>query len=130
MEIRAKYPTTKHEKAAEATVSFFAGLPGVESVNLTCSCARGKASRDSCVDIAVFISPNLTEECRSALEEQWNDFYKSEGVFKTLHQVGAFSHVDLEFINGEFTIPYHGWTSGPDTFELEIGNYLVYTVPL
>ncbi len=130
VKIRAKYPTTEHEKAAEATMSFFAGQPGVESVNLTCSCARGKASQDSCVDIAVLISPNLTEECRSALEERWNDFYKSEGVFHTLHQVGAFSHVDLEFITGEFTIPYHGWTSGPDAFELEIGNYLVYTVPL
>jgi len=45
---------------------------------------------------------------------------------------GKFAHVDLEFING--VIPendhYHEWMSGPDSFEIEIGNYFAYSVPL
>ena len=130
IEIHAAYPTIEHERAAVATQNFFSGRDGVEAVNLTCSCARGKASLDSCVDIAVWMAPDLTSDDRSALEQQWRDFHKSERVFQQLDEVGKFSFVDLDFVDGQFSIPPHGWTSGPDEFELEIGNYLVYTVPL
>jgi hypothetical protein len=44
--------------------------------------------------------------------------------------VGKYSHVDLEFIDGCFIPQPRGWTSVPDEFELDIGNYLVYSVPL
>ncbi|HIJ64643.1 MAG TPA: hypothetical protein HPP77_01725 [Candidatus Hydrogenedentes bacterium] len=32
--------------------------------------------------------------------------------------------------DGNFQEGYHGWCSGPDEFELEIGNLLQYSVPL
>ena len=48
------YPTPEHQHAAEAIVEFFIRVPEIEAVCLICSCARGKASRDSCLDILVY----------------------------------------------------------------------------
>ena len=130
MAINPKYPTIEHEQAAEAIVHFFAASPVVEAVTLICSCARGKASRDSCLDMAVLVRPEVFANEREGLEEWWNSFYKRADVFKKLQQVGKYSHVDLEFFDGCFAPVSRGWTSGADEFELEIGNYLVYSVPL
>jgi hypothetical protein len=68
-----------------------------------------QAARDSCLDFLVLLRPE---------------------VFRALLQVGKYSHVDLDFIDGRFVPKPRGWTSGPDEFELEIGNTLVYAVPL
>jgi hypothetical protein len=130
MVLNPKYPTIEHERAAGTVVHFFSASPVVEAVTLTCSCARGKASRDSCLDMAVLVRPEIFATVRERLEAQWDEFYRQEDVFKKLPQVGKYSHVDLEFFDGCFVPPSHGWTSGTDGFELEIGNHLVYSVPL
>jgi len=127
--IKAKYPSIEHENAAQALVDFFAGQD-VDAVILTCSCARGKASRGSCLDIAILMSPEKFAAHKNELERRWDEFYESEAVFESLHRLGKFSHVDLEFTDGRFEPQQRGWTSGPDNFELEIGNTVAYTVPL
>ncbi len=53
------YPTPQHERSAAAIVDFFSRQPAVSTVLLTCSCARGRASRDPCLDIAVLLLPGL-----------------------------------------------------------------------
>lgn len=47
------YPTPEHERASRAAASYFAGHPGVDAVLLVGSCARGKASPDSCLDLSL-----------------------------------------------------------------------------
>ena len=47
------YPTPEHQHAAEMVVDFFAAVPEIESICLICSCARGKTSRDSRLDIGL-----------------------------------------------------------------------------
>jgi hypothetical protein len=64
------------------------------------------------------------------MEQEWNQYHKREILFRELEKLGKYSHVDLEFLTGRFKIPYHGWTSGADEFELGIGNLLVYSVSL
>lgn len=125
--MEAKYPTQEHEAAAEAAVSFFAARPETQAVLLTCSCARGKATKDSCLDISLLVLPDAD---KAYIKRAWNSLCESEAVFKDMIQVGKYSHVDLDITDGCFTPGYHGWTSGPDSFELEIGNTLVYSVPL
>ncbi len=129
LNITAKYPTAEHEKASQAVVSFFSGLSDIDTVILYGSCARGTASRDSCLDFMILVPPDVLST-KKDLENQWNSFYQTEPVFKRLHAVGEYSHVDLDFIDGQFTPQPRHWTSGPDEFELEIGNTLVYSVPL
>lgn len=130
MQINATYPTIEHERAAEAIVNFFSVYDKADAVILTGSCARAKATRDSCLDIAILVLPEVLSTEKVVLEKRWSDFYETEKVFKTLRQVGKYSHVDLDFIDGCFVPHPRGWTSGPDEFELEIGNYIVYSVPL
>ncbi len=130
MRIAAKYPSEEHERASKTIASFFSAFPDVEAVILTGSCARGKATRDSCLDIAVLVPSKVLSTKKAVLEKQWCKFYEKEAVFKKLRKVGKYSHVDLEFIDGCFAPKPRGWTSGPDEFELEIGNTLVYSAPL
>lgn len=94
------------------------------------SCARGKASSDSCLDLLVLVRPKNLAHQRRDLETLWNKRYTSAQVFQDLLAVGSFSQVDLEFIDGTFTEPHHGWTTGADSFEVEIGNTLAYSLPL
>lgn len=128
--MKEKYPSTGHETASMEIVDFFSRKEGVEAVILYGSCARGKASKDSCLDILVLVTPEKYPSVQRELEEQWKDFHESEEVFKILLQVGRYSHVDLNFIDGQFQPQPRDWTSGPDEFELEIGNALVHSVPL
>ena len=130
MVLNPKYPTIEHERASESIVHFFSASPVVEAVTLICSCARGKASRDSCLDMAVLVRPESFTTERESLEKQWGKFYGQEDVFRKLQGVGKYSHVDLEFFDGCFAPASRDWTSGADGFELEIGNHLVYSVPL
>jgi predicted nucleotidyltransferase len=130
MQLTPAYPTLQHEQAAQRVVEFFSRQPDVDAVLLTCSCARGRASRDSCLDICILISDELPASRRRELEHTWEHFDQAEPVLAALRQVGKYSQVDLEFSNGCFVPGYHGWTSGPDEFELAIGNTLVYSVPL
>ncbi len=127
---QAAYPSPQHEQAAHTITRFFSEQPGVEAVLLTCSCARGKASRDSCLDIAILVPPDDLSPRQAELRQGWNDFYHTEPVFEALRQVGKYSQVDLDFVDGCFAPGEHGWTSGPDEFELQIGNLLAYSVAL
>jgi hypothetical protein len=126
------YPTPQHERSAAAIVDFFSHQPAVSAVLLTCSCARGKASRESCLDITVLVPPDLPTPERAGLEQAWEQLYQSEPVFAEQRQVGRFSQVDLKFHTGQFDPAqyYHGWTSGADAFELEVGNLVAYSFPL
>ena len=124
------YPTSLHAEAAEGVCAFFSARPDVEAVLLVGSTARGRASRDSCLDIAVLLRPSVLAAHRDDLTGSWSEYCESSDAIKSLRTAGAFSQVDLELIDGRFTPGLHTWTSGPDEFELEIGNYLVYSVPL
>ncbi len=130
MEIGARYPTFEHEQASRTVVDFFSKVPEVEDIVLTGSCARGKATNDSCLDIMVLLPQKALSRKRTVLKRHWNDFYEKDIVFDHLRRVGEYSHVDLDFVDGCFMPKPRDWTSGPDDFELEIGNTLVYSVPL
>jgi predicted nucleotidyltransferase len=130
MKIEASYPTFEHRRASEEIINFFSGWSEVEAVMLTGSCTHGGATRDSCLDITVIVPTEILSSKNEELEAHWKEFYESEEVFKRLLGVGAFSHVDMIFTDGCFKPQPRGFTSGPDEFELEIGNTLVYSVPL
>ena len=128
--ITNRYPTPEHQRATEIVVDFLAAVPDIESICLICSCARGKASRDSCLDILVLGRPETMSTAQTDIQKIWDEFYTTAPVFQKLAAVGKYAHVDLEFSDGHFAPTEHSWVGGPDEFELVIGNYLVYSVPL
>ncbi len=117
-----------HEAAAKTIVFYFANHSEVEAILLTGSCARiGQATKDSCVDISIVLKPSIIDKKKHNLYFHWDNFYNKEKVFTELKNSGHYSHVDLEIIDCEFSPGSHGYTDGPDSFELEIGNTLVYS---
>jgi hypothetical protein len=102
----------------------------MEAVLLVNSCARGKATPESCLDIAVLVAPDVFAREQVALERLWQDFYTHHVVFAQLKQAGRFAVVHFDYMDGNFTPTVWDDGGGPDGFELEIGNQLVYSVPL
>ena len=127
---RLRYPTPQHAQAAATVTEFFADFPQVAAVLQTGSTARGRAVADSCLDFAILLRPEVAPAERALLQRRWDAFYASTEAFRMLRGVGRYAHVDLDLMDGLFEPGPHGWTSGPDEFELAIGNTLVYAVPL
>lgn len=131
------YPTTQHAAAASELVDFFSKMPETEAIILGGSCARGAATEASDVDVAVIVRPTPGAPS-SGLRNQWNDdrlsamlgewqaYAPSQDSITQLQAAVPWSAADPEIIDGNFVPGSRGWTSWPDPFELEIGNYLVY----
>lgn len=126
---QAAYPTPEHRNAALAIVEHFAAGP-VEAVLLTNSCARGKATPDSCLDMAVLIRPGLPLADRLGLGQSWEVYHETDEVFRALRSAGQYSEVHLDIVEGAFAPEPRDEAAGPDGFELEIWNLLVYSRPL
>jgi predicted nucleotidyltransferase len=130
MSPRAAYPTPEHQRAAETLVEFFSRWPETEAVLLLNSCARGKATPDSCLDIGVLIRPEALATEREPLERAWQQFYTNRPVFGQLRRAGRFSVVHFDYLDGQYVPVVWDDGGGPDGFELGIGNHLVYGLPL
>lgn len=74
------YPTPEHQHAAETIVEFFSEIPEIETVCLTCSCARGKASRDNCLDMLVLSRPEIMSGAQTDIEKAWDEFYTDDPI--------------------------------------------------
>jgi hypothetical protein len=122
-----RYPTPEHERAAAAIVAFFAARDETAAVLLVNSCARGKATRDSCLDIKVLVPEGAGT---ADLDEAWRHCDETDPVFVALRRAGAFSVVHLDIENGRLDPAPHPDDEYPDTFEIGIGNMLVYSVSL
>lgn len=130
MLLKATYPTPEHEAAAEVITDFFVSNYKIDAVLLVNSCARGKATRDSCLDIIMLARPDPSRSTLSALEAGWQELEQSGEAIKALYRVGKYSVVHPDFVHGVFTPHEQDETAGPDDFELQIGNFLAYSVPL
>jgi predicted nucleotidyltransferase len=130
MKLEATYPTQEHQRAAEAIVDFFVSHYKIDAVLLVNSCARGKATRDSCLDIVMLARPDQGRSQLSELEVGWTEFETSNQVIQDLFKAGKYSVVHPDFIHGVFKLREQDEAAGPDDFEIEIGNFLAYSVPL
>jgi len=130
MRLQAIYPTPEHQIAADAIVEFYVSNYNIDAVLLVNSCARGKATRDSCLDIIMIAKPDPSRSQLSALESGWKGFEKSNQAIKALYKAGRYSVVHPDFINGVFVPRERDEGGGPDDFEVELGNFLAYSVPL
>ncbi|HET9911060.1 MAG TPA: hypothetical protein VFQ13_04175 [Anaerolineales bacterium] len=130
MQLQATYPTLEHQAAADVIVDFFVSNYKVDAVLLVNSCARGRATRDSCLDIIVLAKPDPSRSPLKDLEAGWEEFETSDRTIKALYQAGKYSVVHPGFINGVFIPGEQDEAAGPDDFEIQIGNFLAYSVPL
>lgn len=130
MKFKPAYPTPEHQNAAEAITEYFVSGFKIDAVLLVNSCARGKATRDSCLDIVVLAEPAESRSSLKDLEAGWERFEKSSEIIQDLYKVGKYSVVHPDFIHGIFKPREQDEAAGPDDFEVEVGNFLAYSVPL
>jgi predicted nucleotidyltransferase len=130
MNLKPAYPTSEHERAAKAITEHFVSNYKIDAVLLVNSCARGKATRDSCLDIVMLAKPDASRSSLKDLEAGWEEFEKSSRVIQDLYKVGKYSVVHPDFISGVFIPREQDEAAGPDDFEVEVGNFLAYSVPL
>jgi predicted nucleotidyltransferase len=105
MKLQEGYPTIQHENAARRITEFFRNQESVDAVLLFCSCARGNATADSCLDIAVLVREAMDKADQRSLESTWNKVESNVKELIELRSVG---------INGEFT-PKDQEYGGPRT---------------
>jgi predicted nucleotidyltransferase len=130
MKLAAAYPTVEHQRAANAIVDFFTSNYKIDAVLLVNSCARGKATRDSCLDIVILAKQDSSRSSLRELEAGWMDFEKSNLEVQALYAVGKYSVVHPDFISGVLIPHEQDESAGPDDFELQVGNFIAYSVPL
>jgi len=123
--IRHAYPTSAHERAAREVTSFFASRDETDAVLLVCSCARGKATVDSCLDMQVIAPAGAVTK----LDEEFRRFESESEAIAELLRVGRFSDLHLDVIAGTF-VPGLIDEEGIDDLEVGVGNLFVYSVPL
>src|SRR5215212_5381778 len=124
MNSEAAYPTLEHQRAAEAIVDFYISNYKIDAVLLVNSCARGKATRDSCLDIVMLAKPDSSRSQLKDLEAGWEELEKSNQTIQDLYKAGMYSVVHPDFIHGVFDSREQEEAAGPDDFEIEIGNFL------
>src|SRR4051812_5307280 len=124
------YPTLPHRYAAEAIIEFFSEQSGVEAVVVVNSCARGTATADSDLDVAVLIARALSPAGKARIENSWRELHASHQVFDTLRNSGRFTRVHLDLVDAIFVPEVWDDGGGPDGFELGIGNLVAYGLPV
>lgn len=115
--------------AIEEIASYFDRRPGVDALLLTGSWARGKGdvALGADCDLTLLHNELFDRQIEMAAYEKWED---QSNVRWQFDHLGPYSFIDLHPHDGHFRPGYHGFTSGPDDFELEIGNTLVYARPV
>jgi predicted nucleotidyltransferase len=111
-----------HAAAADVSVAFLSQLPGVEAVTLVGSAARRQDAND--LDLSVLVPD---EPAGERAVEAFGRFAETSAEVQRLTEAGPFMEVDLGWYTGHFAPGSRGWTSGPDVFELAIGNELAYS---
>jgi len=124
--VSPSYPTPEHRAAAEAVVDFWALRPDTQAILLTCSCARGRAVPDSCIDISIVVAPERFAATQAAVWPRFERYCRENAACQALEARVPWSGVDADLIDGTFLPGYHGYTSGADEFELNLrGERLV-----
>jgi hypothetical protein len=119
-----RYPTPQHERAAEAVVAWFERRRETQAVLLTNSCARGKASPDSCLDMLVLVPTESVAFATAA----WERFAEASEEIAALAAAGRWAELHLDVGDGAFEV--RPIEHELEWLEVEVGNALAYSVPL
>ncbi len=125
-----QFPTILHEQAADRAYVFFQPKPGVDTVLVVNSCARGQGIPESDLDMAVLIDPGMPDDEAARLEAEWQRELVGNEVLRRFRLSGEHSHIHLDVVRGKYHPETWDDGGGPDGFELGIGNLIAYGAPL
>jgi len=123
------FPTTLHREMAELVNDYFLAVPGVDTVLVVNSCARGQAVPESDLDFAILISPGMNPGDAKNIEYSWQIYLETQSTFLKYKQSHQYAHLHLDIIDGNYTPGTLERGEPIDYFEVEIGNQICYSTP-
>lgn len=127
MQFPLAFPTDLHRRSAEVACEFFLTSPIVDTILITNSCARGQATLESDLDMAILLKPSVPVEETQDLETKWQKVLHTHPVIAEFRDSRRFMQIHLDLISGIYTPSIWDDGGGPDGFELEIGNHVAYS---
>ncbi len=124
------YPTELHRETVEVVNEFFLRQPNIDTILLVNSLARGKATPESDIDIAILGKHAINKIEIIELETAWQVLLNSDPTLIRYQSSNRFAKIHLDIIDGSFEPAIWEVDGGIDFFEVEIGNRLLYSVPL
>jgi predicted nucleotidyltransferase len=129
--LNPNFPTKLHQDAAELVRDYFLAIPGVDTVLVVNSCARGQAVPESDLDFAILANPGTTPTEIIDLERSWQGYLETQPTFLKYKQLNQFAHLHLDVITGNYKPAEILGNGEPiDYFEIEIGNQICYSAPM
>ncbi len=124
------FPTELHEESVNIIKDFFLLQKSVDTILLVNSMARGKATAESDIDMAVLVSPHANDAVIKELEKHWTFYLNGNQTLQQYLHSNKFAQIHLDITDGKFKPAI--WEDGTsvDFFELEIGNLLLYSLPM
>jgi hypothetical protein len=118
----AQFPSDVHARAAQSATEFLASCDEVDAVMVVGSSARRADAND--LDISALVASAGTV---AEVDARFARFAAGRPEFEALTTLGPFVAIDFHALSGEFAPGPRGWTTGPDAFELDIGNEVAYS---
>lgn len=130
MLLKPVFPTQLHQDAAGEVREYFKNVPGTDTVLVVNSCARGQGVPESDLDFAILMSPETNAAQRDFIHTAWLTFSESQPAIVKYKQSNRYAHLHLDIIDGNYKPAILEPGEPGDSFEIEIGNQIVYSAPM
>jgi len=97
------FPTDTHARVADAIAHTFATDDAVDTILITNSCARGRATPESDLDLVLLATAGLSALAVAGLEARWAAFLAHDSDVQEFRNTGPFAHVHADVITGVYT---------------------------
>jgi predicted nucleotidyltransferase len=121
------FPTPLHQDTAEIVREYFLNVSEVDTILITNSCARGQATPESDLDIAVLVQPQTDSNKVSEIETAWIEYSKGQSTINNYKRSSPYAHLHLDVISGKYNPALIEPGGQVDSFEVEIGNHICYS---
>src|SRR4051794_30478176 len=100
MPVQPIFPTIRHQHAATAAAQYFLDIANVDSILVVNSCARGLATPESDLDMAILVKPGTTADDMKVMEGKWQTYSRGNEAISKYRQSNQFAHLHLDIIDG------------------------------
>lgn len=124
------FPTALHSEVAEIVKDYFIKFDTTDTVLIVNSCARGQASAESDLDIAILVKEGVSNAAIKTLYNRWLKYSTANKTISAYKNSGMYRHLHLDVINGIYTPTPIEPGEPIDYFEVEIGNQVCYAATM